>query len=58
MDINLKNDLENMDILLEKVTINALDFLRDINEIATSPKSTNDYIICKLNKDGLGGEKH
>lgn len=38
MDINLKNDLENMDILLEKVTINALDFLRDINEIATSPK--------------------
>ncbi|MCC5438714.1 pyridoxal phosphate-dependent decarboxylase family protein [Clostridium botulinum] len=57
MDINLKNDLENIDILLEKVTINAFDFLKDINEIATFPKSTNAYTISKLNKDGLGGEK-
>ncbi len=57
MDINLKNDLENMDILLEKITINAFDFLKDINEIATSPKSTNAYTLSQLNKDGLGGEK-
>ncbi|WP_155119543.1 hypothetical protein [Clostridium sporogenes] len=39
MDINLKNDLENIDMLLEKVTISAFDFLKDINEIATFPNS-------------------
>ena len=57
MDKYLKNDLDNIDYLLEKVKNNASDFLKDIDEIATFPESSNDYNTSQLNKEGLGGEK-
>lgn len=57
MDKNLINDLENIDILLEQVKINAFDFLKSINEIATFPEGSNVYEPSKLNEDGVGGRK-
>lgn len=57
MDKNLKNDLVYINYLLDKVKINAFDFLKDINEAATFPESSNDYTASQLNKEGLGGEK-
>lgn len=57
MDKYLKNDLDNIDYLLEKVKNNASDFLKDIDEIATFQGSPNDYNTSQLNKEGLGGEK-
>ncbi|MDU5082423.1 pyridoxal-dependent decarboxylase [uncultured Tissierella sp.] len=56
MDKNLKNDLDNIDVLLEKVKNNAFDFLKNINDIAAFPENTNFYTPSELNRNGLGGE--
>ena len=57
MNKYLKNDLDNIDCLLEKVKGNASEFLKDIDKIATFPESSEEYEATKLNKEGLGGEK-
>lgn len=57
MDKYLKNDLDNINYLLEKVKNNACDFLKDIEGISTFPEGSNVYNDYQLNKEGLGGEK-
>lgn len=57
MDKNLKNDLNNMDILSEKIKEYALDFFENINQISTFSNETNTFMSSQLSQNGLGGEK-
>lgn len=56
MDKTLKNDLENMEVLLEKTKNQAFHFLRNINETAAFSDMANVDSPSQLNKTGLGGE--
>ena len=56
MDKNLENDLNDINILLEKVKNYSFDFLENINKIPAFPDRSNIYSPSQLNKNGLGGE--
>lgn len=56
MNQQLKNDLNNLDYLLEKAKQQGIDFLNTINERKTS-SSVNAEIIKHLNQIGLGAEE-
>lgn len=56
MDKNLENDLNDINILLEKVKNYSFDFLENINKIPAFPDRNNIYSPSQLNKNGLGGE--
>lgn len=56
MDKNLENDLNDINILLEKVRNYSFDFLENINKIPAFPDRSNIYSPSQLNKNGLGGE--
>lgn len=56
MDKSLKEDLINMNTLLEKAKNCSFDFLENINAISTYPDRSNVYSPAQLNKIGLGGE--
>lgn len=55
MNEQLKNDLTNIDTLLEKVKVQGLDFLKNIEERQTSTKLTY-FEHRSLNETGLGGQ--
>lgn len=56
MNQQLKNDLNNLDYLLEKTKQQGIDFLNTISERKTS-SSVNAEIIEHLNQIGLGAEE-
>lgn len=56
MDINLKNDLENINILMEKIKDTSCTFLNGIDKIPSVPMSSFNRCDDTLSLEGVGTE--
>lgn len=56
MDNRLKNDLTNIDALLEKTKNYSCDFLENIDKVPTFTVKANEDSMTKLENDGIGGD--